>query len=75
MSKCSKCEKELSTGDIDGICGECRYKQSNPSIQPYYTPSGWLCPRCGRGNSPHSNLCPCIPLPPIQFTCSTWRNK
>lgn len=27
------------------------------------TPSGWLCPACGRGNSPYSNICPCNPIP------------
>ena len=23
--------------------------------------TGWLCPRCGRGNSPMMQSCPCLP--------------
>lgn len=23
---------------------------------------GWICPVCGRGNSPFTNTCPCKPL-------------
>ena len=30
---------------------------------------GWLCPRCGRGNSPFATSCPCLPMPPITVTC------
>jgi hypothetical protein len=24
---------------------------------------GWKCPTCGRGHSPFTTTCPCIPLP------------
>jgi transposase-like protein len=30
--------------------------------------SGWICPVCGRGLSPYTNVCPCQPLPNI-VTC------
>jgi len=30
---------------------------------------GWICPRCGRGNSPIINTCPCTPLPRMAVTC------
>lgn len=30
---------------------------------------GWICPICGRGNSPHTSSCPCRPAPPFTITC------
>ena len=29
---------------------------------------GWICPVCGRGNSPFTSTCPCRPLK-TQITC------
>jgi hypothetical protein len=37
--------------------------------QPSYPNYGWLCPRCGRGNSPGTMTCPCVPPEPIVWTC------
>lgn len=30
---------------------------------------GWICPVCGRGNSPFSLSCPCTPFPQYPITC------
>ncbi len=24
-----------------------------------YAPTGWICPKCGRGLAPHTSYCPC----------------
>ena len=34
--------------------------------------SGWLCPKCGRGNSPYSATCPCGP--DVTYTAGTTTN-
>ena len=34
---------------------------------------GWVCPICGRGNSPFTSTCPCKPLD-IKITCGpSWK--
>ena len=30
---------------------------------------GWICPVCGRGVSPYTNVCPCKPFPQPKVTC------
>lgn len=30
---------------------------------------GWLCPACGRGNTPTNATCPCKPWPTYPVTC------
>ena len=30
---------------------------------------GWLCPACGRGNSPSTSTCPCKGWPKMEVTC------
>ena len=29
------------------------------SGQIQYAPTGWICPKCGRGLAPHTSYCPC----------------
>ena len=31
--------------------------------------TGWICPVCGRGLSPFTNVCPCKPWPKMEVTC------
>lgn len=32
---------------------------------------GWICPVCGRGNSPFTSTCPCKPIN-WNLTCGPW---
>ena len=36
--------------------------------KPTWVMQGWICPRCGAGNSPTSSRCPCIPIK-WEITC------
>lgn len=38
-------------------CGDCNKKVETEQTKPQFV--GWLCPVCGRGNSPFSAVCPC----------------
>jgi len=61
------------------ICSiECSCGKKNAEIESCETckpkpvgMTGWICPACGRGNSPFSSSCPCVPFPGSQFpiTC------
>ena len=56
--KCVQCGRELGiTNDdfINGICGNCRFKEYTEPLQ------GWICPRCGQVHSPFSLVCGCSP--------------
>ncbi len=57
-SFCYKCGKHLMGVFyiVDGLrlCGECYSRDVSPSA-----PYGWICPRCGRANSPYTAQCLC----------------
>ena len=36
---------------------------------------GWVCPVCGRGNSPFSSVCPCKGFTQYQITCQSNTNS
>ncbi len=43
-----KCGRELTTGDLNGTCSECRLNAEN--LEYYKTGNsytGWICPKCG----------------------------
>ena len=61
--KCG-CGKELTTANINGLCNECENNQKIKA-SPIY---GWVCPVCGRGNSPYTTTCPCQPMK-LDITC------
>ena len=42
--KC-KCGRELSTGDLNGMCLTC-FNNQNTEINKLL-PVGWICPKCG----------------------------
>lgn len=59
MSNCISCGKELTSGDGSlMMCGQCRTKAQFPIP----VNMGWICPVCGRGNSPSTTTCLCQPL-------------
>ena len=63
--KCKQCNMvELSIGNIDGLCPNCRILNGNLKVGM----SGWVCPVCGRGNSPFVGTCPCKPID-YKVTC------
>ena len=65
-SHCSKCGKEIDI-TINGMCWNCYNKQA---CNPMYYNYGWICPKCGRGNSPSTLTCPCVPIK-WEITCDT----
>jgi len=65
--KCNICGSELTTGDMDNICTACKNKENNEGVLSYY---GWICPVCGRGNSPYATTCPCMGFPEYKVTCN-----
>jgi len=66
---CPKCKTEIETMRKKIKDAE---KKHAPELPEHPIPAGaigWTCPRCGRGNSPFSSSCPCVPLPIPTVTC------
>jgi hypothetical protein len=61
----------MSTEDL--TCTKCGTLHSPfmacPKFDQHYLNVGWICPKCGAGNSPNNFRCNCTPAPPIQITC------
>ena len=74
--KCNECGGKLPDGDERAICYNCRCKsflkgmreKLDKSSKGLFGNYGWICPVCGRGNSPYASSCPCI-LPSYEITC------
>jgi hypothetical protein len=48
---------------------QCRPKVETPNNSNTGGMMGWMCPRCGAGNSPYVSRCPCVPYPKMEITC------
>lgn len=61
---CPDCERLTS-----GRCN--RHALTVSPVAPVFVGGGlpgWLCPKCGGGNSPYSMRCPCVPLAAVPVT-------
>ena len=56
------CNCGKKNAEVDN-CETCKSKPGAFGTQ------GWICPACGRGNSPFSSSCPCKPFPQWSITC------
>jgi hypothetical protein len=59
--QCTFCRLDDFAGNHDPNC------PNNPdkprTFEIVKGPVGWICPKCGRGNSPKSRCCPCVQGP------------
>jgi len=66
MASCVLCYRAFGdTGKLlDGnyLCPTCYAQRTARSS----TPTGWLCPACGRGNAPRTATCPCKALKDVR---------
>ena len=52
---------ESATSNTDGETSR-TFVPCGPAMttgQFQYAPTGWICPKCGRGLAPHTSYCPC----------------
>lgn len=66
MNSCENCgDDKVVVPKTKGklLCLECIRKKSNKSKtkRRVFGQNGWICPVCGRGNSPFTSTCPCKP--------------
>lgn len=69
MNTCEKCGRETGTAG----CNWCKFKEAAEAWNKEKageaqeaqkaSPVGWRCPVCGRGHSPWTSSCPCVPAP------------
>lgn len=65
-ANCCACRGTCMHVGPHSLCDMHRGEPQNNNLGGYM--SGWTCPRCGRGNSPFTATCPCIPMP-LNITC------
>lgn len=66
---CKKCNKPLINIGITPNKDICQCHRVLPENYTFGGMAGLICPRCGRGNSPFTQTCSCVPPPPFNITC------
>lgn len=71
MSEIDNVRSGIGNAPVGGLLGGAsqKFKEKTQQFPSYFKPIyGWVCPRCGRGNSPSNNTCLCIPFE-MKVTC------